>query len=172
MEFRKSYTLSLKDYMTYNLFSHRKQLVLMPVVFFALMTVAWVFIMLASSPDLITLIVVILLISLFAGLIALSNVLSLNRQAKRQYQSSHAMKTEFELIMDNNGVRESGSCGSTNAAWEHILRAVESQNAFYVHVSQLQAFVIPKRLLSAQEDALIRSLLTSHLEPKKCRIKR
>ena len=65
MEFRKSYTLSLKDYMTYNLFSHRKQLVLMPVVFFALMTVAWVFIMLASSPDLITLIVVILLISLF-----------------------------------------------------------------------------------------------------------
>ncbi len=172
MEFRKSYTLSLKDYTTYNLFSHRKQLVLVPIVFFVLMAAAWVFIMLASGPDVTTLIIVILLISAFSGLIALSNALSLNRQAKRQYQSSHAMKTEFELVIDNDGIRESSSCGSSNAAWEHVLRAVESGSAFYVHVSQLQAFVIPKRLLNAQEDALIRSLLTSHLGSKKCRIKR
>lgn len=173
MEFRKNYTLSQNDYLTYNLYSHRKQLMLVPAVFFVLMMLACLFVVLSdSSPDPVLLIIVILLVTLFAGLIALSNVLSLNRMAKSQYLSSHALKSAFELVIDENGVRETGSGGCTNADWAHVYRAVESRKAYYIHVTELQAFVIPKHLLDAQEEAAARALLAAHVEPKKCRIKR
>jgi hypothetical protein len=172
MEFRKSYMLSLQDYLSYNRFSHRKQLIMMPALFLVLMLAVCIFIVFADrTPDIVTLAVIILLIVLFAGLIALSNILALNHQAKRQYRSSHSLKSEFELTMDKDGVRESSSSFTSNAKWDQVIYAVESKNAFYIHMSTLQAFVIPKALLNPNEDALIRKLLRTHLNGKKCRIK-
>ena len=172
MEFRKSYTLSLEDYLSYNRFSHRKQLIMMPALFLVLMLAVCIFIVFADrTPDIVTLVVIILLIVLFAGLIALSNILALNHQAKRQYRSSHSLKSEFELVMDKDGVRESSSSGTSKAQWDQVIYALESRNAFYIHVSVLQAFVIPKALLNPNEDALIRKLISSHLSGKKCRIR-
>ena len=172
MEFRKSYTLSLKDYQSYNLFSHRKQLILMPVLFLVLMLLICIFIVFANrTPDIVMLIVLTLMILLFAGLIALFNVLMMKNQAKRQYQSSHSLKSEFELVIDRTGIRESSNSGASNATWAQVKFSLESKQAFYIHLSVLQAFVIPKRLLNPKEDGIIRQLLKTHLSPKKCRVK-
>ncbi len=172
MEFRKSYTLSLEDYLHYNHFSHRKQLIMMPALFLVLMLAVCIFIVFADrTPNFVTLIIIVLLIVLFAGLIALSNILALNHQARRQYRSSHTLKSEFELVIDKDGVRESSSSGASNAKWDQVKFAVESKKAVFIHMSMLQAFVIPKRLLNPKEDALIRRLLATHLSGKKLRVR-
>ncbi len=173
MEFRKSYALSLQDYLSYNRYSHRKHIIMMPALFLVLMLAVCLFIVFADrTPDILTLVVIILLIVLFAGLIAVSNILALNHQARRQYNASHSLKSEFELVMDKNGVRETGASGSSNAKWEQVKFAVTSKDAFYIHISTLRAFVIPKALLNQNEDALIRRLLTTHLSGRKNRIRR
>ena len=173
MEFRKSYALSLQDYLSYNRYSHRKHIIMMPALFLVLMLAVCIFIVFVDrTPDISTLVVIIFLIVLFAGLIAASNILALNHQAKRQYNSSNALKSEFELVMDKNGVRETGTSGSSSAKWEQVKFAVVSKKAFYIHMSTLRAFVIPKALLNQSEDALVRRLLTTHLSGRRCRIRR
>ena len=173
MEFRKSFALSLQDYLSYNRYSHRKHIIMMPALFLVLMLAVCIFIVFADrTPDVLTLVVIILLIVLFAGLIAVSNILALNHQAKRQYNASNALKSEFELVMDKNGVRETGASGSSSAKWEQVKFAVASKKAFYIHISTLRAFVIPKALLNQSEDALIRRLLTTHLSGRRCHIRR
>ena len=173
MEFRKSYALSLEDYLSYNRYSHRKHIIMMPALFLVLMLAVCIFIVFVGrTPEISTLAVIIVLIVLFAGLIAASNILALNHQAKRQYRASNALRSEFELAMDKNGIRETGSAGSSGAKWEQVKFAVASKKAFYIHISTLRAFVIPKAMLTPEEDVLIRKLLTTHLNGRKCRINR
>lgn len=89
MEFRKRYTLTLQDYLSYNLYSHRKQFIMMPIMFLVLMLAVCIFIVFAGRTlDILSVIVVVVLILLFAGLIAVSNIMMLNRQARRRYLSS------------------------------------------------------------------------------------
>jgi len=173
MEFRKSYTLSLKDYLLYNLFSHRRQLISMPVLFIVLMLFICLFMIFgfhAAGAE--TLAFVVPLIVVFAGLIAVINVMMMNRQASRQYQASAALKSEFELVINGDGIRETGAGGSSKATWPQITFATESRRAIYIHISAFRAFVIPKALVNPNEDAVIRKLLFSHLSARKCRIRR
>jgi hypothetical protein len=172
MEFRKSYTLSLSDYMSYNRFSHRRQLLLMPALFIVLMLAICLFMIFGvHAAGLDALAFVIPLVVAFAGLIAAVNVVMMNKQALRQYQGSAALKSEFELVINRDGIRETGAGGSSKAVWQQIAFAVESRRAIYVHISAYRAFVIPKALLNPKEDAIIRKLLASHLAGKKCRIR-
>ncbi len=173
MEFRKRYTLSLDDYLTYNRYSHRKHIILMPALFTALMLAVCLFIVFAGrTTNFLTITVIAALVLLFAGVIAASNIMMLNHQAKRQYNSSHSLKSEFELSIDKNGVRETGSSGSSNAKWEQVKFAVESKKAIYIHLSTLRAFVIPTRQLNLNEYKLIRKLLDNNLHGRRNRLRR
>ena len=172
MEFRKSYILDTTDFVSYNLYFHRKRLILTPVFFFLLMSLmAFIFAFSGNTDPAAALIIFLLIVALLTGALAFWSVYSLKKQARKRYQSSLAMKTENELVIGKDGISESGECGRTAVSWPNILFAAETSSAIYVHFSRLRAFVIPKRLLSVEDDAAIRRLLAVHLPPKKLRIK-
>jgi hypothetical protein len=170
MQFRKRYILSLNDFLWYNRFSRRRTLTLMPGMFLALALVLFCVLLLMGGNAWLLAIAVPLALAL-SGLILGANVLMLDKQARRQYQTSPALQAEFELVMDKDGVRESGAGGSSRAAWTQVIYAVESRRAFYVHVAPYRAFVIPKALLDAREDADIRRLLFDNLAGRRCRVR-
>jgi hypothetical protein len=172
MEFRKTYALSLRDYVLYNRYTHRKQLVLLPLLFVALMLALCLFMIFgvhAAGPD--SLVFVVPLVVAFAVLIALISAVMMNNGAKRRYQASTALKSAFELAIDRKGVRETGAGGSSTAEWPRIASAAESRHAIYIHISPYRAFVIPKALLNPKEDSIIRQLLSTHLG-RKSRVRR
>jgi hypothetical protein len=107
-----------------------------------------------------------------AGLITLLNVVSIRSASKKQYQSSKAMQTESELVIDETGLRESSECGSTIVAWEEVIRAEEAPTAYYVFFSRMQAFVITKRLLALREEETLRAFLSAHLPTKKLKLQK
>ncbi len=173
MEFRKRYALSLDDYLCYNRYSHRKHIIMLPSLFSALMLAVCLFVVFAggtSNP--LTIAIVAVLVVVFAGIIAASNILTLNHKAKQQYNSSHSLKSAFELVIDKHGVKETGPAGSSSAKWEQVKFAVESKKAIYIHLSTLRAFVIPTRVLNLNEYTLIRKLIDAHLHGRKNRLRR
>lgn len=167
MEFRKKFKLSLEDYTSFNMFFLRKQLVVPPIIFLLIVLL----IMSVFNFDLITVIAFLIISVLMFGILFLFNLLYIKRLAKKQYLSSRSMQLENELVLDDSGIRENGECGTTIAMWTDVLYAVESNKAFHIHFSRMQAFVIPKRIIDKKEDADIRTLLKNNLPEKKYRLK-
>jgi len=172
MEFRKTYTLSEKDYVLYNRYTHRRQFVLMPLLFIALIMALCLFMIFgvhAAGPD--TLYYVAPLVVAFAVGITFVNAAMMDSQARRRYQASAALKSAFELVIDRKGVRESGEAGSSTVEWARVAFAKETRHAIYIHLAPRRAFVIPRALLNPKEADIIYQLLKKYLGPK-CRIRK
>jgi len=172
MEFRKTYTLSEKDYVLYNRYTHLRQLVVMPLLFVALIMALCLFMIFgvhAAGPD--TLYYIVPLVVSFAVGISLANAAMMNSQARRRYQASAALKSAFELVLDRKGIRESGDAGSSTVEWARVAFAKETRHAIYIHLAPRRAFVIPKALLNPKETDIIYQLLKKHLG-RRCRIRK
>lgn len=109
---------------------------------------------------------------LLAGLMTLINIFSVRHTAKKQYESSKAMQSNSDIVMDTSGIRESSEYGSTVVQWSVVIKAAESDTAVYIFFSQLQAFLIPKRLISPQEENVLRELIQSNLPSEKNKLRR
>lgn len=172
MQFRKAYTLSQKDYVLYNRYTHRRQLVLLPLLFVVLMMALCLFMIFgvhAAGPD--TLFYVVPLVVAFAIFIALVSASMMNNQARRRYQASAALQSEFELVISQKGVQETGAGGSSTVEWARVAFAKETRHAIYIHIAPMRAFVIPKALLNPKESDIIYQLLKKHLG-RKSRVRR
>jgi|AGTN01.3.fsa_nt_gi hypothetical protein len=174
MELRKKIQYTLGDYIAFNFFYLKKRLIWIPVLLvigFPAVTLvsdllqgdtAWLMMLLA------TLVIAVVL----AGLMTLINILSVRHAAKKQYQSSRAMQAGSDLLVDDTGVYESSEFGSSVIKWEDVYKAAESDTAVYIFSSRLQAFLIPKRLITQAEDSTLRALIQNHLPPEKVKLRR
>lgn len=174
MEFKKKLQFTLKDYITFNLFYMKKRLIWTPILFVLIFPAVSVIISLVQGdstwPNMLigSLIVIILL----AGLMTLINIVLILHTAKKQYQSSKAMQAESELTADNAGLREISEYGSTIVKWEDIRKAMESVTAYYLFFSRMQAFLIPKRLITQEEEQTLLTLLYQHLPAEIIKLKK
>ena len=165
MEFRKRFVTTIEDLTSYSIFNIKKFLI--PILL--LCSAALIILNLDDmSGWWITLITMIITIGLFALLF----VVILKRNLKKQYNSNKLMQAENDVIMDEAGLHISAEHGNTNIVWNNVSKAAESKNGFYVYIANMQAFIIPKRLLSAEEEATIRSLIQTHLPPEKNKLNR
>ncbi len=172
MPLRKMIRLTLSDYISFNFFHLKTRLIAMPIALMLIMPVAVIVIDLIEYGEVLWLAAIVALIigAIFAGLIALANTFSIRRAAKKQYDSSKALQTENETTINEDGVRESGEFGSTNVGWSDVFKAAEGRDAYYIFFSRLQAFVIPRRLLSPDEETVLRTLLQRHLAQEKLKL--
>jgi len=170
MRFEKKYTMTLGDYVSFNLFFHRKRLILTPIVFFVAMLVMAFVVFSDSGQSPLLIPVFMLIVAVLTGMMTAWSIFAIKKASKKQYRSSQAMQSENEIIIDEEGICEHGAYANTIVPWKDVVLAAESKDALYIHISWMQAFVIPKQLIGGEEDAVIRSLIKSKLEEKKCRI--
>ena len=173
MKFEKRVSFTLDDYISFNLFYMKRRLIVTPVLFIVLFPLAIMLIeLMRNSPTWLPMLLTTLIIAIvLAGLMTLFSILSVRRAAKKQYQSSRAMQAGSDIAMDDAGVRETSEYGSTVVKWEDVFKTMESDSAYYVFFSRMQAFLIPKRLITPAEDAALRALICQHVPPEKNRLK-
>jgi membrane protein implicated in regulation of membrane protease activity len=174
MKFEKRVSYTLDDYIAFNLFFMKKRLILTPVLFIILFPLAILVIeLIGNSPSWLFMLLTTLIIAIvLAGLMTLFSIFSVRRAARKQYQSSKAMQAGSDLVMDDAGVRETSEFGSMVIKWEDIFKVMESDSAYYVFFSRMQAFLIPKRLISPDEDATLRALIGQHIPAEKDKMMR
>ncbi len=173
MEFRKTIQYTLEDYIAFNFFHLKSRLIWMPV----LLVIVFPAIMLAfdllqgDTAWFMMLIATLVIAVVLAVLMTLINVFSIRHAAKKQFQSSKAMQAQSGIVIDGSGIQESSEYGSSVVKWEDVLKAAESVTAVYIYFSHLQAVLIPKRLITPDEDEALRGLVKDHLPQKKNKIR-
>ncbi len=109
---------------------------------------------------------------IISGLLFMLNLLFLKRNTKKQYLSSNAMQTKANLVINDEKITETSSFSSINLEWQDIYKATESKSGIYLFFSKLQAIVIPKRLLTSQEEDTLRTIITANLDAEKNKLKK
>lgn len=69
-------------------------------------------------------------------------------------------------VLDSEGFRHEGPSGSQTFAWSVATRAIETDEAYYVHVSNGVASLVywlPKRVVPVGEQALVRAHIQTHV---------
>jgi hypothetical protein len=169
MEFKKTMSLTLKDYRDLNYFVAYKRIILVPIIAVISLTVAILLIGIIALGEDWAIVFDTQVFICYAVLILIPfvSLFSLRTISKKQYESSKMMKSETELTINEAGVSEISKFGNVSFTWEDIFKARESKTAFYVFISKLQTFIIPKRFITAEEDSVIRALISNHLIPTK-----
>lgn len=170
MELRKTFHLELEDYISFNLFHSKKQLLISLLAFIGLVPLFTLAI--SDSQDHHLVLSVSIILSIVIGILyALLTVFLLKRKLRKQYNSTRLMQAESEIIIDKAGLRQSNEFSNLAISWTDVFKAVESKKGFYLYISKMQAFIIPKHLVSAEEEKILRGLIDINLPSEKNRLK-
>lgn len=170
MEFRKTFRVELDDYISFNLFHLRIRLIVNIIVFTLLLPT--IMLIVNRSQDYLFLLLASLIFGiLISGFMTVINIFSIKRQSKKQYDSTKVMQADNLILIDKSGIQESNEYSQTRISWTDVFKATESKNGFYIYFSKMQAFVIPKRLVSPEEEKILRGLIDVNLPTKKNRLK-
>ena len=168
MEFRKTIKMELNDHLSFSWFVSKKLLILMPVLVFVLVP-AFTVLTSDAGTTLLDLLITFCISIVMIGLCILLSKVLLKRNLKKQLDSNRIMQAPNDIVMDDEGVRTSSEFGSANLPWPNIFKAAEGKKAYYVYIAKGQAFIIPKRLITADEEATLQTLVKRHLPPEKVR---
>lgn len=175
MEFRKKFTSNLKDYTEFNFFHNKNKLIVLSAVLLVMAPLIWIIFGVINLGGnwwrLFTVNPTIYLIFILIILLILLNFLQVRLISKKQYNSSMEMKVEKEVVIDTVGVRTSNEFGNYSAGWHNVYKAVESKKAFYIYVSKIQAHIIPKKYITADEADIIKSLIKQNLVRSQYRLR-
>jgi hypothetical protein len=167
MEFRKKVALTVQDHLDFNLHALRKLLTILLLLFLLVPLLT-----LSISEDgniLLTLAVSIIITAAAVIFIFLRTKAAARKNIERDFNTSRLVRAENEIIINDSGLSSSGEFVSLKVGWEDIYRAEESISAFCFYILKMQAVVIPKRLISSEEDSVIRTLITKYIAPNKYR---
>ena len=174
MEYRKSNKLTLEDFLGYNRHHLRKHFYLQPVLLFIILAGLLIIIVDPFSKE-----SVLNGWILIGGVAVIYSALSIvifrwtiKRGAKRQYEAVKGQKDESELVINENGVRDSGPRGDISFGWPKIYRAESSKDGIYIYLSRQQAFIVPRRVTGKEDVDTIRALVEKHLSPERNKLKK
>lgn len=170
MVFIKDVSMLLDDYIDFNMYHGKKKILLgtlIPISVFIILMLLLGFTISIKQVAYYLFIIVILPTLTISGIIS-----SIKKLSKKQYESSKTMQVPTTIVINNQKVNETSSFGSMMYEWNDLYQAVESKNSIYIYFSKIQAFVIPKRLLTPQEEATLRQLINENIDPKKNKLKK
>lgn len=166
MEFKKILKLEFSDYSAFNMYTLKRIFIMVPII-----SIGFTYLVLFREDYELD----VLKFAIYAAVITILSPLVffvlMKYSAKKSFMSAKTMQAPQEVKLNDTGVFTSGEFGNTNIPWQDILKVIEVKKAFYVYLLKMQAFVIPKRLISANENTLIRSIVKKSLPAGKYRLK-
>lgn len=166
MEFKKTIKLELSDYTAYNLFTLKKVYIMVPII-----SIGLTYLLIFRDDYTLD----ILNFAIYAAIITIVSLLGfyalMNYSAKKSFMSAKTMQAPQDVTLNDSGVFASGEFGNTNMLWQNIYKVVEANKAFYIYLLKMQGLIIPKRLISADENAVIRSIVKNSLPSNKYMLK-
>lgn len=170
MTFSGDYTIDQTTNTRFNLFVMRKQMLVLSVLVFILVTVALFIVRLVRGQDL----GLAVWRSLFAGALAalvmcLASYLLLKRRIARLYSEGKLQNIRLHVELSEKGLlTDLGEKGSNLVPFAEMLSISETTNAFYFFLNGHIANLIPKDQFEKQEDTnTIRAILHAYIAPEK-----
>ncbi len=168
MEFRKKYFIELKDYMAYNMFFAKNRLIISSLIFITAVPALVIVISgIRGTLNLLGILITVVCSLIFAGVFVVLNLYLIKNAVKKQYKSDRTLHAGNEIAIDDTGIYVLSGYGNTNLTWPDIFKAAESAYAFYIFISKKKAFIIPKRVVDADEDRALRALTVKNLDADK-----
>jgi hypothetical protein len=113
------------------------------------------------DPTLLAVVGVVMLGVLFAGRNPAKRI------AKRIYDAVPPEDRHVELNVDDSGIRLVAGDASAETPWARISRVTDARHSLLLFESRSNAQIIPKRALTAEQYAALRSLVKQHVVPRK-----
>ena len=89
---------------------------------------------------------------------------TLNRSKKiLSKPGNEVMFGKFEMTFNDSDFEVITAKTNSNILWSAIPKVEETENYIYIYLSQVSAYIIPKRKISAEEVENLRTVLKQHL---------
>lgn len=99
---------------------------------------------------------------LVALLIMIPTVIGVSKhRLAKTFDVQASLREAFTVEINAEGIRYTHSTGSKFLGWDRIRKWSEDRRFIYLFESDLYARILPKRALSAEEDALVRSHISA-----------
>lgn len=170
MEFKKDIKLELKDLLDFSYSKVIPRLTLLSLII-AIVSIAVLFLIERSFlfEDLLgTLVIIVITVVLFA----LLTIVLLKRSNKKQYESTQLLRANAQITINKEGFSRKNEFEQVFIKWNDIFAVYEVRNSYNIYVSNLASVLIPKRLLTSQEEITLRHLINNNLDPKKNKLRK
>lgn len=171
MEFKKDIKLELNDLLA---FSYSK--IVFPIIIFApiFAIISLAINYLTEKPFILleellsTLVSTVITVALFA----LVSVFLLKRSQKKQYESNPILRASSLITINKEGFCRKNDFEQVFIKWNEIFAVYEVNSSYNIYVSKFISVLIPKRLLTPQEETTLRQLINENIDTKKNKLRK
>lgn len=86
-------------------------------------------------------------------------------QTRKTFRQQRPLQVAQRWTLEENGLKISSELGTHHFPWSHVWRWLENRRLFVLYESARVMHMIPKRDLSASQEARLREVLESHVGP-------
>ncbi|MEG1547438.1 MAG: YcxB family protein [Clostridia bacterium] len=102
-----------------------------------------------------------------AVLLFLINVVIIKLKVRSFYKKNKISVFTQDITLHNGGIHAKSENGEVELTYKHIKNVVETRWDFFIFLTDLHAYVLPKNQMKDQADiALIRSIFRAHMDEK------
>lgn len=166
MEFNKIIQFEVKDIVSLRIYASRKELIILPLLF----SISAYFIPSDKAPQSNWLFIIASFVCTSIALFFIMYGLMVY-QAKKAYNTTKPLQIPHKILLDEFGIHRSSEYGNSDYKWEYIFKAIKTKKAIYIYFFKKQIVVIiPKRLISVEEEINLISLLIKNLPNNKVKL--
>ncbi len=110
------------------------------------------------------------LLSLLFGIFIDRRLMAINlRRARKSYvlPGNSIYFEPVEMEFGDNGISIRREAGESTSCWNAVIKVSETPCHYFVYVSEISANIIPKRILTKDEDSELKRILDKHVRSKK-----
>lgn len=86
------------------------------------------------------------------------------------YRSNKLLQHRSTVYADNSGIREMSDASDLRITFENIYMVRESKHAIYIFIARNAAIIVPKRILNADNEKVLRTLLRANIDSSKMKL--
>jgi hypothetical protein len=90
---------------------------------------------------------------------------------RKYYRTNKRLQREFTYIFSEEKIMIVNDENSSRVDWDDLYAAKESKKIIALYISTLQAYILPKRFFTEEEEKEVKGFIRKKMEPKKFRLK-
>lgn len=80
---------------------------------------------------------------------------------KRIYKTNHLLPSEHHFVINNKDISTSSEQGNLNIQWNQAYKILKDKYGFYILISSIQGFIIPKRALTKEQENFMDGIISN-----------
>lgn len=91
----------------------------------------------------------------------------MDRRSAKMKNETAVFKHPIRYYISEESLKVEAYQSSSTLLWQDAFKYIEDKDAFYVYISSVQAYILPKRFFAEEQKAVFRSILTEKVKRRK-----